>query len=123
MHPEKIPIEFLLKCSRQEVGELKSEIDELKYEIEQKNKEISKLNDKLKEARRRTVKLSPKEQVRLILADMDKELSRTKTLSEFGKGRRAITMYKRVARFYNYYYDACRSLISILQELRTLHSD
>jgi chromosome segregation ATPase len=120
---EKIPVELLLKYSRREVGELKSEIDELKDIIAQKDKKIKSLSDKLTEVRRRTVKLSPKEQVKLTLTDINKELEKTKNLSKYGSSKRAITMYKRVSRFYNYYYDTCKSLLSILKELRNIHTE
>lgn len=79
---EKIPVEFLLKYSRQEVGELKSEIDELKDIIKEKDKEINKLNNKVKKYQDLTKQLSPALQVNRSLSNILHTWNNIKTRKE-----------------------------------------
>lgn len=123
MIPEKIPIEFLLKYSRQEVGELKSDISELKDIINQKNQEIEKLTKKIKNLQKLNHKRSPKVQVKDELASLEKQLSSICKPGAIRKNRKLCYLYKRSSRTYNYWYDGCKQMISFLQKLRTLHFD
>ena len=52
MNPEKIPVEFLLKMSRQECGALKSYIQELEDTIKEKDEIILKQGKKLRNYRK-----------------------------------------------------------------------
>ena len=123
MFPEKIPIEFLLKKSRQEVGELKSYIDELKYEIEKRDKEIASLNKKIKKYQDLTKVLKPSEQVNRTLSSVIGGLNYVKDPHKVKREKKRIKLYQRSAKYYNAWYDGCKLLLSILQELRTLHID
>ena len=118
---EKIPIEILLKYSRQEVGELKSEIDELKYKLTEKNKEIDKLNRKVKKYQDLTAFLNPTQSVERNLSSILHTWNTIKTRKEVKREKKRIQLYKRVSKYYNAWYDGCKTLISILQEIRTLH--
>lgn len=119
--PEKIPIELLLKYSRREVGELKSEIDELKYQLVEKDKEIQKLNRKLSKYKEMTQYLNPNRQVNRNLSQILSALEHIKKPGSKRKEHKRINLYKRTTKFYNAWYDGCKTLLSILQELRTLH--
>lgn len=121
--PEKIPIELLLKYSRQEVGELKSEIDELNYLIKEKDKEIEKLNKKVKKYQDLTKNLSPPLQVNRSLSQILGGLNYVKNPYKAKREKKRIQVYKQAAKYYNAWYDGCKTLLSILQELRTLHID
>lgn len=118
---EKIPIEFLLKYSRQEVGELKSEIDELNFIIKEKDKEIAKLNKKVKKYQDLTKQLNPTLQVNRSLSHIIGGLNYVKDPSKIKREKKRIKVYKQAAKYYNAWYDGCKHLLSILQELRTLH--
>ena len=119
----KIPIEFLLKCSRQEVGELKSEIDELKYIIKEKDKEIDKLNKKVKKYQDLTKFLSPSQSVNRTLSNVLGDFNYVKNPHKTKREKRRLKLYKRVAKYYNAWYDGCKTLLSILEELRTMQID
>lgn len=116
---EKIPVEFLLKYSRQEVGELKAEIDELNFVIKEKNKEIDKLNKKIKKYQDLTKTLSPPLQVNRSLSNILHTWNNIKTRREVKREKKRIQLYKRTAKYYNAWYDGCKMLLSILQEIRT----
>lgn len=118
---EKIPVEFLLKCSRQECGELKSEIDELKYIIDKKNEEILKLNKKVKKYKDLTRVLTPAEQVNRSLSQVLGGLKYIKDSSKPKRVKKQLKLYKRVSKYYNAWYDACKLLYSILQEIKEIH--
>lgn len=47
----KIPVEYLLKYSRQEVGQLKSYIQELEYKINKLNQELNNIKNSGKQAK------------------------------------------------------------------------
>lgn len=119
--PSKIPIELLLKYSRQEVGELKSEIDELKDIISKRDKEIQKLNKKLEKYQDLTKYLNPNLQVNRTLSQILGDLNYIKNPYKVKREKKRINLYKRTAKFYNAWYAGCKSLLLILQELRTLH--
>lgn len=121
--PNKIPIEFLLKCSRQEVGELKSEIEELKYIIKEKDKEIDKLNKKVKKYQDLTKFLNPSQSVNRTLSNILGDLNYVKNPHKTKREKRRLKLYKRVAKYYNAWYDGCKTLLSILEELRTMQID
>lgn len=121
--PSKIPIELLLKYSRQEVGELKSEIDELKFIIKEKDKEINKLSEKLKKYQDLTKYLAPPNQVRQVLRQVDSRFTYIQKAKTSKKESKRLKMYKHVAKYYNAWYDGCKSLLSVLEELRTMHFD
>ena len=121
--PEKIPIEFLLKYSRQEVGELKSDIDELKDIIKEKDKEIEKLTKKVKKYQDLTKTLSPPLQVNRSISQILGGLNYVKNPHKVKREKKRIRVYQQAARYYNAWYDGCKTLLSILQELRTLHID
>ena len=120
---EKIPIEFLLKYSRQEVGELKSEIDELNFIIKEKDKEISKLNKKVKKYQDLTKQLSPKLQVNRNFSNILHTWNNIKTRREAKREKKRIQLYKRASKYYNAWYEGCKMLLSILQEMRTTDLD
>ena len=116
---EKIPIEVLLKYSRQEVGELKSEIDELKFIIKEKDKEIDKLNRKVKKYQDLTKQLSPTLQVNRNFSNILHTWNNIKTRREVKREKKRIQLYKRAAKYYNAWYEGCKMLLSVLQEIRT----
>lgn len=118
---QKIPIEFLLKYSRQECGELKSEIDELKYIISKKDEEILKLNKKVKKYKDLTKVLNPNEQVNRSLSQILGVLKYIKDPSKPKRVKKQLKLYKRVSKYYNAWYDACKLLYSILQEIKEVH--
>ena len=120
---EKIPIEFLLKYSRQEVGELKAEIDELSFIIKEKDKEIAKLNKKVKKYQDLTKQLNPTLQVNRNLSSILHTWNNIKTRREVKREKKRIQLYKRTAKYYNAWYDGCKMLLSILQEIRTTDLD
>lgn len=120
---EKIPIEFLLKYSRQEVGELKSEIDELNFIIKEKDKEITKLNKKVKKYQDLTKQLNPTLQVNHNLSNILHTWNNIKTRREVKREKKRIQLYKRASKYYNAWYDGCKTLISILKEIRTTDLD
>lgn len=121
--PEKIPIIFLLKKSRQEVGELKSEIDELKYLLNQKNQEIVKLNRKIKTLQDQTKWLKSNLAVNRTLSHILSDVNYIKDPHKAKRERKRLRTYQRCVKYYNAWYDRCKILFSILQELRTLHID
>lgn len=120
---EKIPIEILLKYSRREVGELKSEIDELKYKLAEKNKEIDKLNRKVKKYQDLTKQLNPTLQVDRNLSSILHTWNNIKTRREVKREKKRIQLYKRVSKYYNAWYEGCKILLSVLQEVRTTDLD
>ena len=121
--PEKIPIEFLLKYSRQEVGELKSEIDELKDVINQKNQEIQKLTKKVKDLQKLNHHRSPLVQVEDELLSLNKQYEKICGHRQVNRGKKLISLYKRSAKDYNYWFDGCKKLLPFLQKLRTTSFD
>ena len=120
---EKIPVEILLKYSRREVGELKSEIDELKYKLAEKNKEIDKLNRKVKKYQDLTKQLNPTLQVNRNLSSILHTWNNIKTRKEVKREKKRIQLYKRVSKYYNAWYEGCKMLLSVLQEIRTTDLD
>jgi chromosome segregation ATPase len=116
---EKIPVELLLKYSRQEVGELKSEIEELKYKLKEKNKEIDKLNNKIKKYQDLTKQLSPVLQVNRSFSNILHTWNNIKTRREVKREKKRIQLYKRASKYYNAWYEGCKMLLSILKEIRT----
>lgn len=120
---EKIPVEFLLKYSRQEVGELKSEIDELNFIIKEKDKEIAKLNKKVKKYQDLTKQLSPTLQVNRNLSNILHTWNNVKTRREEKREKKRIQLYKRASKYYNAWYNGCKILLSILKEIRTTDLD
>lgn len=121
--PEKIPIELLLKYSRQEVGTLKSDIDELKYIIEQKDKEIQKLTAKVKSLQKLNHHRSPSVQVQDELESLTKQYDKITGQFVLRREKKLITLYKRSARTYNYWFEGCKKLLPFLQKLRTTSFD
>lgn len=118
--PEKIPIELLLKYSRQEVGELKSEIDELKDTINQKNQEIKKLNRKLDKYKDLTKYLNPGLQVDRTMSQIYGALNNVKNPHKAHRIKKQLQLYKRASKFYNAWYNGCKLLLSVLEELKNL---
>lgn len=118
---EKIPVELLLKYSRREVGELKSEIDELKDLLNQKNQEIVKLNRKIKNLQGQTKWLKPNLAVNHILSHILSDVNYIKDPHKAKRERKRLRTYQKCAKYYNAWYDGCKILFSIIQELRTLH--
>jgi len=116
---EKIPVEFLLKYSRQEVGELKSEIDELNFIIKEKDKEIEKLTKKVKKYQDLTKQLNPTLQVNRNLSNILHTWNSIKTRREVKREKKRIRLYERASKYYNAWYEGCKLLLSILQEVRT----
>ena len=121
--PNKIPIEFLLKYSRQEVGELKSEIDELNYIIKEKDKEIDKLNNKVKKYQDLTKYLKPSQSVNRTLSHILGGLNYVRDPHKTKREKKRLKLYKQAAKYYNAWYDGCKTLLSILEELRTMQID
>lgn len=120
---EKIPIEFLLKYSRQEVGELKSEIDELKFIIKEKDKEINKLHKKVEIYKDLTKFLHPNSAVNRNLSSILHTWNNIKTRREVKREKKRIQLYKRASKYYNAWYEGCKILLSILHEIRTTDLD
>lgn len=118
---EKIPVELLLKYSRREVGVLKSEIDELKDIINQKNQEIQKLSNKVKNLQKLNHHRSPQVQVEDELKSLNKQLEKIFRPGVVNQGKKLITLYKRGARTYNYWFDGCKETLEFLNKLRNIH--
>lgn len=118
---EKIPIELLLKYSRQEVGELKSEIGELKDIINQKNQEIKKLNKKLDKYKDLTKYLNPGLQVDRTMSHIYGTLNSVKNPHKVHRVKRQLRLYKQASKFYNAWYNGCKLLLSVLEEVRNIH--
>lgn len=119
--PEKIPVIFLLKKSRQEVGELKSYIDELKYLLNKKDQEINKLKKKVKNLEEQAKCLKPDKAVERTLSHIQSEVKYIKNPSMVKREKKRLDVYKRCAKYYNAWYEGCKTLFSTLQELRDLH--
>ena len=119
MKPAKIPVEFLLKMSRQECGALKSYIQELEYTLKEKDKVIKKQEDKIKDLQKVKRRNSVRVQVDLHLMDMLDVKNRViPKLSEAKQNKRKVTLYKRAAKAYKAWYDGCKVLITLMDELR-----
>jgi uncharacterized phage infection (PIP) family protein YhgE len=118
---EKIPIEFLLKYSRQEVGELKSEIEELKFIIKEKDEEIKKLNKRIRKYQDLTKQLSPTLQVNRSISQILGGLNYVKNPHKVKREKKRIRVYQQAAKYYNAWYEGCKLLLPILKEIRTLH--
>lgn len=119
--PEKIPVELLLKYSRQEVGVLKSDIFELKDIINQKNQEIQKLSTKVRNLQKLNHHRSPQVQVEDELESLNKQLERISKTGAINKSKKLINLYKRGARTYNYWFNGCKETLEFLNKLRNIH--
>ena len=119
--PEKIPVELLLKYSRQEVGVLKSDISELKDIINQKNQEIQKLNTKVNNLQKLNHHRSPKVQVEDELKSLNKQLEGIFRPGTIKRDKKLIALYKRGAKTYNYWFNGCKETLELLSKLRNTH--
>jgi len=119
--PEKIPLELLLKYSRQEVGVLKSDISELKDIINQKNQEIQKLSTKINNLQKLNHHRSPKVQVEDELKSLNKQLERIFRPGAIKRDKKLIALYKRGAKTYNYWFNGCKETLELLNKLRNIH--
>ena len=112
METNKIPVEFLLKMSRRECGELKSYVQEL----EDENK---KLRSELKSLQKLRKLGSPEEQVSRTLKDINNIYNNViPKLDSIKQNRRKIRLYKRMTKIYNAWFSGCKDLISIMNEIR-----
>lgn len=118
---DKIPIEFLLKYSRQEVGVLKSDISELKDIINQKNQEIQKLNTKVNSLQKLNRHRSPQVQVEDELKSLNKQFEKISRPGTIQQSKKLIALYKRGARTYNYWFNGCKETLELLNKLRNIH--
>ena len=116
--PEKIPIEFLLKYSRQEVGELKSEIDELKYLLKKTEEQNKSLTAKVKDLQKLKHYRSQQVQVENELLDLRKQYEGILKPMTPKKEKKLIKLYKRSSRTYSYWFNGCKDLLLFLQKLR-----
>lgn len=108
----KIPVEFLLKMSRQECGELKSYIQELEDENKKLRKEIKSLQNLKKLG-------SPNEQVSKTLKDINNVYNKIiHDLDPKRQNRKKVQLYKRMTKVYNVWFNGCKDLISIMNEIR-----
>lgn len=115
---QKIPIEFLLKMSRQECGALKSYIQELEDTIKEKDKMIDKQQNQIKQLRKSIRKGEALVRVNTIISTMNTKLHvDIPKLLPLDRNRRKISLYKQAARYYNAWYEGCKLLIPLMDEL------
>ena len=118
MKPSKIPVEFLLKKSREECGALKSYIQELEDTLKEKDLLIAKQQKKIKEVQK--IKRHSSAQVQVDVHIMEILGVKNKTIPKLPKekqNKRKVTLYKRMAKCYNAWYNGCKLLIPLMDEL------
>ena len=112
METNKIPVEFLLKMSRQECGELKSYIQELEDENKKLRKEIKSLQSLRKFG-------SPQVQVDRVLENINNIYNNIiPKLDPIKQNRKKVKLYKRMTSIYNAWFNGCKDLILIMNEIR-----
>lgn len=116
--PSKIPVEFLLKMSRQECGALKSYIQELEDTIKKKDEVIVKQQKKIKELQKNkkngSVVIQVDNHIMKILGIMHDTIPK---LPEIKRSKRKIQLYKSMVKCYNAWYNGCKMLIPLMDEL------
>jgi len=117
MNPEKIPVEFLLKMSRQECGALKSYIQELEDTIKEKDEIILKQEKKIKKLQKIRRLNSVVQQVDTQISNILSTKNRIDEAPEYKRGKRKIQLYNRMAKCYNVWYSGCKILIPLMDEL------
>lgn len=118
MKPSKIPVEFLLKKSREECGALKSYIQELEDTLKEKDLLIAKQQKKIKEVQK--IKRHSSAQVQVDVHIMEILGVKNKTIPKLPKekqNKRKVNLYKRMAKCYNAWYNGCKLLIPLMDEL------
>jgi len=118
METLKIPVEFLLKKSREECGALKSYIQELEDTLKEKDLLIAKQQKKIKEVQK--IKRHSSAQVQVDLHIMEILGVKNKTIPRLPKekqNKRKINLYKRMIKCYNAWYAGCKLLIPLMDEL------
>lgn len=118
MKPDKIPVEFLLKMSRQECGALKSYIQELEDKLKEKEAVITRLQKKVAEIQKYRCMNSVKVQVdKQIMNILDVKNRTIPSLPEERQNKRKVQLYKRMAKAYNAWYTGCKLLLPMMDEL------
>lgn len=118
--PQKIPVEFLLKMSRRECGELKSYIQELEDSIKGKDVQIEKLENKVKKLQKLNHKHSVQVQVdNLMMELLEQKDKMNNQLDSVKRSRRRCTLYKRMEKAYKAWYGGCKMLITLMGEVRS----
>lgn len=114
----KIPVEFLLKKSREECGALKSYIQELEDTIKKKDEIISKQQKKIKEVQKikrfNSVQVQVDNHITQILGIKNKTIPK---LPKQKQNKRKVNLYKRMTKCYNAWYSGCKLLIPLMDEL------
>lgn len=114
----KIPVEFLLKKSREECGALKSYIQELEDTIKKKDEIILKQQKKIKEVQKikrfNSVQVQVDNHIMQILGIKNKTIPK---LPKQKQNKRKVNLYKRMAKCYNAWYSGCKLLIPLMDEL------
>ena len=116
---QKIPVIFLLKKSREECGALKSQVQELEYIIKEKDKEIEKLQKRSKRLESFIKLSSPSYHVNKVLSDFISNKNKLPN-DTIKRNKRIVTMYKRMARTYNKWYEGCKILLTLMNELKNI---
>ena len=117
MNPEKIPVEFLLKMSRQECGALKSYIQELEDTIKEKDEIILKQEKKIKKLQKVRRLNSVVQQVDTQISNIIDTKNRINEAPEYKRSKRKIQLYNRMTKCYNVWYSGCKILIPLMDEL------
>lgn len=117
--PCKIPIEFLLKASRQECGELKSYIQELEDSIKERDKLILNLQKKNKQLQKLQRNNSVNVQVDNKLSGFISNKNQLENLLPLKRSKRKCNLYKKMTKTYNAWYNGCKVLITLMGELRS----
>ena len=117
MKPDKIPVEFLLKMSRQECGALKSYIQELEDKLKEREEVIVKQQKKIKELQKVKRRNSVQVQVDLHIMEMLGVKNKIPTLPLTKQNKRKVQLYKRAAKAYKAWYSGCKLLLPLMDEL------
>lgn len=118
MKPYKIPVEFLLKMSRQECGALKSYIQELEDKLKEKDAVITRLQKKIAEVQKYRCMNSVRVQVdKQIMNMLDVKNKTIPSLPEEKQNKRKVQLYKRMTKAYKAWYNGCKLLLPIMDEL------
>lgn len=104
--------------SRQECGALKSYVQELEDKLKEKDLLIAKQQKKIKEVqkirRRSSVQVQVDTHIMEILDVKNKTIPK---LPKEKQNKRKVTLYKRMTKCYNAWYNGCKLLIPLMDEL------
>lgn len=81
------------------------------------------LTEKLRNIKILRKQLNPTLQVNRNLSSILHTWNNIKTRKEVKREKKRIQLYKRVSKYYNAWYEGCKMLLSVLQEIRTTDLD